>query len=62
MKLINDVIKAIAIMTIRGAIDKFAEFCSFSLISLSNHLKTCIQIKQLNSYFIIKNVNEYFIC
>ena len=41
-------------LIIRGVIDKFAEFSSHSFISLSNHLKTCIHVKQLIFTFIIR--------
>ena len=54
-------VKYAATNVVRGAIDKFVEFSSHEFISLSNHMKTCIQVKQLIATFIIKNVNKYSI-
>ena len=42
-------------------IDKFAEFSSQEFISLSNDMKTCIQVKRLIISFIIRYVNRVFI-
>ena len=59
IKLMMDVYQTVLANTspnynVRGVIDKFAEFSSHSLISLYNHLKTCIHVKQLMFTFIIR--------
>ena len=48
------VVLSVIILDVRGAIDKFAEFSSQEFISLSNDMKTCIQVKRLIISFIIR--------